>query len=61
MIKLRLKDKILLGLSEENAFRMLKGEPIFFKGEELGLDVDVFIFCGKDEAQWRQANEITKI
>ncbi len=39
-----------MGLSHGNLDRLKKGEPIRFKGEDVGLDdVDILIFSGKTE------------
>lgn len=54
MIKFTLagKDRTLvgLGLSAENMKRMIEGNPVFFKGEELGFEgVDFIIMTGETE------------
>lgn len=50
MVKMRKGDKIILGLSEMNIKKLKEGMPIKFNLKELHAgDIDVFIFCGKDE------------
>lgn len=42
---------LVLGLTAENWRRMLKGHPIHFNGESIGLDkLDVLVVGGKGEA-----------
>lgn len=48
------KDRTMvgLGLSDENIERLKKGDPIFFKGEEVGFEgVDFLIMHGATEAK----------
>ena len=47
MIKAKVDRSIILGLSRMNCEKLLKGEPIAFKGKEIGRpDIDNIIIMG---------------
>lgn len=50
MMKAKMGNMIILGLSDENMKRLSQNQPIKFNLKEMGLDdMDVLIFNGKDE------------
>lgn len=54
MIKFKMIDKndkllIGLGLTDKNIELLKNGMPISIDGENLDIDMDIFIFFGKDE------------
>lgn len=49
---------LILGLSEQNLKALRRGRPIFFVGEEIGIDgVDFVIDGGKNEAALKRRLE----
>lgn len=50
MIKAKVENTIVLGLSDENVKRLQAGDPIFFNLKELEMgDANVLIFNGRTE------------
>lgn len=45
------REVVLLGLSRVNCERLLAGRPLWVDGRELGIDNDVVIYGGEDEAE----------
>lgn len=41
------REFILLGLERRNIERLIEGDPILVKGEQLGVTIDVLIFFGE--------------
>jgi len=46
MLKLKFKNKIILGLDKVNIKRLTEGQPIHIKARELKLEDDIFIVYG---------------
>lgn len=44
------KTVVVFGLSQENCRRLLAGDPLLIRGAEVGLNHDVLILGGADEA-----------
>jgi len=58
MLKARVGDKYVFGLSAKNVERLMDGQPILIDMRELGLESGhVMIFYGKTEADMQRALE----
>ena len=59
MLKARVGDNMILGLSHENVRRLKKGQPIRFAAKDLGFpgEITVYIFYGVTEADMERELE----